>query len=244
LSCATIGKSKRRSATSDYFHYKRTDALNEKGWVVLMPGASGLKIFKDTAHYFQFAEKLNREGYSVILVDHKKAYKASGRKVKESVADMLLFVLDEALNWGKDMNYINTSENGHIIAWSLSGTAMIQLAKDEDKLNANNIKSVTMFYPAIHLRMRSDSAIPILILTGGSDIITPHKETERYFKEDPKVRIRVFENAHHGFDVESLKDAKIGKIPPVIGKKYIFKYNENAAKQAVSITLSFLDSIR
>lgn len=73
-----VNKAAAEQNPKDYFHCLPTDAAEPIGLVVILPGSSGLKIFKDETHYFDAAARFNAQGYDVVLVEYKKAYRAAG----------------------------------------------------------------------------------------------------------------------------------------------------------------------
>lgn len=239
-SCSTTtnvieGKNK----PEDYFYVQKSINSNGK-WVVFLPGTSGLKIFEDEEHYFNVAKKLNKQGYTVVLVDYKPAYKVSGRKVDESTGDKILWVTEQAIQWALKNNHISKAQKGSIIGWSLAGEGMVLLANNPSKIESLNIKSLALYYPSNQEEIKLNSNLPILIQSGELDKITSKNSIQEYFGNNTNTSIIFYENAHHGFDVESLDEGKKMRFPPVVGKKYTFQYNEVAAAQAMIKLLSFL----
>lgn len=223
----------------DYFYVQKPKVNNGK-WVVLLPGTSGLKIFNDDKHYFDVASELNDRGFTVILVDYKPAYKVSGRKVDESTGEKILWVTEQAIQWAMKKNLISKNDKGSIVGWSLAGEGLVLLANNASKIEEVNISSIAMYYPSNKAGIELKSTIPVLVQSGELDQITPKTEIEKFYTESKTTSIIFYQNAHHGFDVKSLKEGKSMRFPPVVGKKYTFQYNEIAAAQALSKLLSFL----
>lgn len=105
---------------TDFFHFQKAANYDTTKWAVFLPGTGGLRIFKDTTHYFNIAKNLNAEGISVLLVDNVAAYKASKRNVKEEEPQQILWTLKQALKWAKQLGHIDQNSPGSIVGWSLS----------------------------------------------------------------------------------------------------------------------------
>jgi len=238
-SCITTTKVPDGAKYYDYFHYKKTEKVEGNSWVILLPGSSGLKIFDDEQHYFNVAEKLNKEGFSVILVDYKPAYKASGRKVKETTGEKILWVTEMAMKWGVENNFITPNTQGSIVGWSLAGEGLILLANNKEKLKQLNIKSIALYYPSNRDKIKLNSKLPILVQTGKLDNITPLNEINEQYSGNNAVIID-YDNAYHAFDVESLEQGKEMRFPALFGKKYIFKYSQKAKEESIKNLIEFL----
>lgn len=240
-SCASI-KVPKDASIYDYFYVSESDDVSKSKWVIFLPGSSGLVINKDSTHYFGQAKKLNKLGYSVILVDYKKAYVASKRDVKESTGEKINYVLGEAIDYGKD-KYDLKDENFAIVGWSLAGEGLCLLANDKDKLENLNISAIALFYPSNQEEVVVQSNLPILVQTGSSDGITLKDDILKTYSNNKNTEIIIFDDAHHGFDVESLAEGQSIRFPPVVGKKYIMKYDLKSAKESFENLTLFLEKI-
>ena len=49
---------------SDHFYFRKA-SVEVAEWVIILPGASGLKFFDDEHHYFEVAKALN-ESFNVL----------------------------------------------------------------------------------------------------------------------------------------------------------------------------------
>lgn len=201
----------------------------EKEWVIILPGYSGLKVFKDTGHYFRAAEDLNAAGFDVIIVEYKKASKKGGYKFPWEFAKGVKWATEQAIEWGKSEGYINPNNKGHIVSWSAGGEGAILLMNDSISLANLGITSVAMYYPSNRDSTLFKSNIPVLIQTGELDNVTPAKNILSTYAHHPNVELIVYPNAHHGFDVTSVVDEKHLQIPPLIGKKFTFQYDKKSA---------------
>ncbi len=200
-----------------------------------------MRIFKDTTHYYDVAEKLNAEGISVLLVDNAAAYKASKRDVDEEEPAQILWTLEEALKWAKQKGKIDPNSDGSIVGWSRAGLGLIPLANDTSELERLKVKSIAMFYPANGYEIQLKPKVPVLVLTGGKDRIVKVDDILKYMIAE-NATIKVYDDAYHGYDVASLEKGKYYRYIPFISKKhYLLKYNEEAAKESTDELIKFLN---
>lgn len=225
---------------TDFFHFQKAKDFNPSKWAVFLPGTGGLRIFKDTTHYYNVAKKLNAEGISVLLVDNVAAYKASKRDVDEEEPSRILWTLEQALKWAKQNRNINPDSKGSIVGWSRAGLGLIPLANDEVQLSNFGIKSIVLFYPANAYEILLKPKVPVLIMTGGKDKIIKVDDILKYMIAK-NTTIQVYDSAYHGYDVESLKKGKYYRYVPFISKKhYLLKYDKEAAKESYETLIKFI----
>lgn len=239
-SCIPMQKVPKDAKMEDFFHFQKAKDYDASKWAVFLPGTGGLKIFKDTRHYFDVAERLNEEGISVLLVDNVAAYKASKRDVDEEEPAQILWTLDEALKWAKQNGDIDPNSDGSIVGWSRAGLGLIPLANNDKQLEKHKIKSIVLFYPANGYELLLKPKVPVLILTGGKDKIVKVDDILKYMIAE-NATIKVFDEAYHGYDVESLKKGKYYRYIPFISKKhYLLKYDEEAANESFEELIKFI----
>lgn len=225
---------------TDFFHFQKAKDYDASKWAVFLPGTGGLRIFKDTTHYYNVAEKLNAEGISVLLVDNVAAYKASKRDVDEEEPAQILWTLEETLKWAKQNGKIDPESNGSIVGWSRAGLGLIPLANNADELKKLHIKSIALFYPANGYEIQLKPKVPVLVMTGGKDRIVKVDDILNYMIAE-NATIKVYDDAYHGYDVASLKKGKYFRFIPFISKKqYLLKYDEEAAKDSFEELIKFL----
>src|SRR5690554_618220 len=238
--CIPMQKVPKDATMTDFFHFQKAKEYDASKWAVFLPGTGGLRIFKDTTHYYKMAQQLNAQGISVLLVDNAAAYKASKRKVKEEEAGQILWTLQQALKWAKEKDFIDPSSQGSLVGWSRAGLGAIPLANDLGLLEKLHIKSMVLFYPANGLKLQLRPEIPVLVLTGGSDrIIKMADILDKMVAEN--VTIKIYDQAYHGFDVASLEKGKYFRVIPFLSKKiYLLKYNKETAKESIEELIKFL----
>jgi dienelactone hydrolase len=224
----------------EFFHFQKAENFDAKKWAVFLPGTGGLRIFKDTTHYYDVAKKLNAEGISVLLVDNVAAYKASKRDVDEEEPAQILWTLEEALKWARQNGNIDPNSHGSIVGWSRAGLGLIPLVNDAEQLENFKIKSIALFYPANGYKIQLKPKVPVLILTGGKDKIVLVDDILNYMIAE-KATIKIYDNAYHGYDVSSLRKGKYYRYIPFISKKnYLLKYDEEAANESFEQLIKFL----
>ncbi len=239
-SCIPMQKVPKDAKMADFFHFQKAKDYDASKWAVFLPGTGGLRIFKDTTHYYNVAKRLNAEGISVLLVDNVAAYKASKRNVDEEEPAQILWTLDEALKWAKQNGDIDPNSEGSIVGWSRAGLGLIPLANDEKELQKINVKSIALFYPANGYEIQLKPKVPVLIMTGGKDRIVKADDILKYMVAE-NATIKVYDDAYHGYDVASLKKGKYFRFIPFISKKqYLLKYDEAAAKESFEELIKFL----
>ncbi|HBC05060.1 MAG: hypothetical protein CL528_06010 [Aequorivita sp.] len=240
-SCIPMQKVPKDAVMTDFFHFQKAKDYDASKWAVFLPGTGGLRIFKDTTHYYDVAEKLNAEGISVLLVDNAAAYKASKRDVDEEEPAQILWTLEEALKWAKQKGKIDPNSDGSIVGWSRAGLGLIPLANDTSELERLKVKSIAMFYPANGYEIQLKPKVPVLVLTGGKDRIVKVDDILKYMIAE-NATIKVYDDAYHGYDVASLEKGKYYRYIPFISKKhYLLKYNEEAAKESTDELIKFLN---
>lgn len=240
-SCIYETKIPKDAVPEDFVYVRRADSGDT--WAILLPGSSGLPVFGDDRHYFRAADSLNAHGISVILVDYKAYYKTAKRDAKESTAEKILWVTEKIIKQGREDLFSDSAEV-NLVAWSLGAEVIIALAENPQKINDLQINSAALFYPSVRDEKQITTDLPLLILTGAADNITPAEEIESVYRHNTATRIEIYPEAHHGFDVASLsnKNEKDFRLPPLVGRQFTFKYNAAAEQAAIRELTAFLRS--
>ncbi|GAB4235585.1 MAG: hypothetical protein Tsb0034_09830 [Ekhidna sp.] len=225
----------RAQESHPFYHFTESNS-ESKAWLALLPGSSGLEIFGDTTHYYSYAEEFSKQGYDVLTLDYKAAYRNAERKEEETTGEKILWVLNDAIEWAKE-NHLIKGEGG-VVGWSLAGEGLVILSNDPSRIS--DIKYLCLFYPSNKNEVLSDSEIPLLVLTGEEDNVTPFSMISTTFQACKNCEVVGYKDAAHGFDIKSLTKARSMRFPPLIGRKYTFEYNEKAAKDAKSKVIQFI----
>jgi len=239
-SCIPMQKVPKDAKMTDFFHFQKAEKYDASKWAVFLPGTGGLRIFKDTTHYYNVASELNKAGISVLLVDNVAAYKASRRKVKEEEPEQIIWTLEQAINWASKENFIDTSHKGSIVGWSRAGLGVIPIANSDSLIESLHINSIALFYPANGYKVDLHPKVPVLILIGSKDRIIKLDDILKHMIHE-NTTIKVYDDAYHGFDVESLEKGKYYRYIPFISKKiYLLKYDQASANDSMKQLVEFL----
>ena len=241
-SCVSIVPPRGVGVMSDYFHWQDVDGA--KGWVVILPGSSGLTVLDDERHYFDAADALNAQGWNVLLVDYKPAYRAAMDAPGGDTGEKIAWVTERAIAWMIGNRPEMGAVPGAVVAWSLGAEGALYLANDRAALESTGIRSIAMYYPSIPGKFQLDNHVPLLILTGESDDVTPVVDVnalvagQRSGAKD--IELHTYPNAHHGFDVASIQEEKTVRMLPLVGPSATLHYNADAATDAADKLAAFL----
>ncbi len=192
--------------------------------VIFVSGCSGYKWTEIAyKHYHNVANKFVAKGFAVIFVDFlapRNANNCFGIDAN-SVADDVFY----AASYLAKQNFINKNDI-NILGWSFGGKTVLEIVNRDYAQQVFN-KAIT-YYPLCSTTAKWQSHIPLLILSGGIDDVTPFIDCRKMVDSSAnssKVKFRVFENARHAFDFEGYPEKK----QYVIGT---IGYNAKAAKKA------------
>ncbi|MCA9292557.1 MAG: dienelactone hydrolase family protein [Phycisphaerales bacterium] len=229
----------------DHFFVRPAAQAPARGWAVLLPGSSGLKIFDDEQHYFRAAEELNALGWDALIVDYKPAYFSARDAPKLSTGGKIAWVTEQAVAWAKEQGRLQHGP-GVLMAWSLGAEGVWHLATDEARSGALGVDAAVCFYPSTE-EWKAKPVVPVLIQTGAADDVTTLQEISKAMvnasAHGDLVALHVHDNARHGFDVSSLPEKREVRVLPLIGPKGTFGYNQSAAKTAWTNVLLFLSRL-
>lgn len=233
-------------AMAEHFHYRpATDSAGTAvGWAVLLPGASGLRVFDDDSHYFRVADLLNRSGIDVVVVDYKAAYKAAKSPPRGPTGEKICWVTERAIEWMRTQGYARTGSDGAIVAWSKGAEALWRLLPDGARTEAAGLRCAAVYYPTNDDDLMLRTSIPLLIQSGESDNVTPAKSILAMARSRPAtdadVKLDLYPNAHHGFDVSSLDPSRTVRLIPLLGPEGTFAYDPKAAEKSQERLVGFL----
>jgi len=238
-----VSTSKFNAQTNSYKFYKAKKETDKHSWILLLPGSSGLTIFDDSTFYDRKAEYLTSLGYDILLFDYKSFYKTSTApdKPKGTTGEKISWVVKQVIQFATAKQQIDTSNNGHIIGWSLSGEGVFRLLKDTGFIAENKISSVALFYPSNIENLQITTTIPLLIQIGESDKTVVADKIKKEIKSLDRVKFKTYPNSFHGFDIETITKPITIKLPPIIGKKHTFLYNKEATEKAYVELVNFLN---
>ena len=241
--CAGSGYPKAGATPEDYFHWRAAE--NASAWAVFLPGSSGLTVFGDEHHYFDAAERLNDQGWNVILVDYKPAYRSIKHDTNRQTGEKIAWVTDRAIQWMREQHPDSADLPGALVAWSLGAEGALRIINDPDRAASMGLHSAVVYYPSNKDDAPLHNDIPLLILTGGADDVTRAEQIESLVSAQHQgsapVDLRVYPDCHHGFDIASIPEKKTLRILPLVGPKATLQYNKPAADSAWTALTQFLD---
>lgn len=213
-------------------------------WVLLLPGASGLKIFDDPGHYFRAAEAIAGSGFDVLVVDYKAAYRRSSSRPNLPTGGKIAWVVEQAIDWARRERLIHAEEPGAVVAWSLGAEGLWPLFGDSGRMNRLGIVAAAAYYPSNEQGGVVTPPVPFLVLTGESDDVTSAAGIRASLADptQPPVEAHFYPGAHHGFDVETIGSPRTVSLIPFIGPSATFGSDAAAAADARSNLLRFLDT--
>jgi len=215
-------------------------------WCVLLPGASGLSIFDDDSFYIRRAQMLNDKGYDVLLIDYKQYFKNKrDRNIHlPTTSEKIAWVVRHALQDAFTQGILNKDRGGFLIAWRLAGQGAFYLVQDSGWIDDVKLHAAAVYYPAHEEWNIINSQVPLLLFTGQDDQVTPANNMKEKIDQCKLIQWIQFPDAFHGFDVESLSPGRTMRFPPVIGKKYLFKYHAVARDESLKLLLGFFQQFR
>lgn len=222
-----------------YYHLRSAGATPARAWVMLLPGASGLTIFEDDQHYFRAADALTAEGFDVLIVDYKAAYRAANPKPAGPARDKIAWAIEHAGAWMRDRDHAS-QRPWAIVAWSLGAEGLWPLL--ESRAEPIGCLGAAAYYPSNEDHVPIRAGVPLLVFGGEKDDVTPAEDIRAAVSaaQSPRISLHFYPGALHGFDIESLAQPRTVSLIPLIGPHATFGYNKAAADDAARRLHDFL----
>jgi dienelactone hydrolase len=173
--------------------------------VILVPGCSGFKW----EVYERAESKLRGMGFVTIRVDYLGARNLRncwGRVWMDQIADDIFRVLDHLTGTG----FVKAS-SVNLLGWSYGGGGVLQALSELDQHPNVQVATVAAYYPKCSMVDPWSATVPVLMLIGGADNVTPPKFCRKLSRDSAAalhVTIEEYENAYHGFEDEDLPPKK------------------------------------
>ena len=224
--------------------FRKASAEHAGRWVLLLPGASGLVTFGDSEHYFKSADSIAAAGFDVLVVDYKLAHKRGTGAPGGHAGAKIAWVIAEVVAKARATGLIRSGEPGAIVAWSLGAEGLWPIVVDAGSPSPLVLKAAAAYYPSHEHVTSIRSSIPLLLLNGELDDVTPARElrTATSNPPSPLVQVQCYPGAHHGFDIDSLVPPRRVSLIPLIGPSATFGYDAPAATDSQRRLIEFLDA--
>lgn len=239
---ASFGEAAAQSA-AEHYHW-RAAAANEapRPWAVLLPGSGGLSVLGDDEHYFRAAAWLNARGVDALVIDYHRAARFVAAARDGEAGPRMAAIVADALTTQRSLGRMAEACPGTVIGWSLGGEGAWALAAASERDPA--LAAVAMFYPTVRAAGPYRNTLPVLVLQGEADNVTPARELNAFVAarapDSAPLDVRSLTGAAHGFDVVSLDPPRSMRFPPLVGRRATFGYDARASEAAMSALEQFL----
>lgn len=218
---------------SKHYSIEKPDGAGPFPAVILVSGDFGLDLEFSNKHFDNVQKRLVDLGFYTLRLNYVAARNATTCLDVPTweVADDIYI----AANYLNREKYVKKGAI-NLIGWSWGGASAFWSLSQTDNRNPANVDAVIAYYPHCPAANDWDSEIPVLVLGGGIDLISPIKKCNFIFNnvgKPDKLTVMVYDSARHGFDVPELKDATVTKFG-------IMAYDETAAKAAWNEAVKFL----
>lgn len=163
------------------------------------PGDEADRLFR--RHYARMAERLRLGGFGVVLIDYLTsegvANTCSGEISHERVGEYVA----ESLELARSLPRVDLSRL-YVIGWSHGGAGVIAWLQALDE-RSPPVAGAVAVYPSCRSRGPWVSEVPVLVLLGEADDITPAETCDEILERLPdsaRVEVRRYADARHGFD--------------------------------------------
>lgn len=242
LAALSAGQARADTARDYYFWRPATADAAPRPWAVLLPGSGGMSILGDDQHYFRAAQWLNARGIDALIVDYHHAARFVPAARDGESGDRMAAIVRDAIAVEREHGRMGANCPGAVIGWSLGGEGAWSLARDG--LSDSALAAAVMFYPTVRTPRPYANVLPILVLQGQADNVTPVGDVQAFVSERAEgageLNVHVFAGATHGFDVPSLDPPRSMRLPPLVGQRVTFGYDAAAANNAYAELEAFL----
>ena len=163
------------------------------------PGNEGDRLFR--RHYPRMAERLQKAGFLVLLVDYLTADDVLNTCNGEIHPNRVAKYIGEAVSIVKTIPATDSSRL-HIMGWSHGGSGVLAWLANQNSKQAS-VRTATTIYPGCTQSDAWKSTLPVLmILAGADDIALPSvcNTLIQSLPDSTDVHVQIYEGARHGFD--------------------------------------------
>lgn len=163
------------------------------------PGDEADRLFR--RHYARMADRLRDGGFGVVLVDYltseNVANTCSGEISHERVGEYVA----ASLEFAETLPQVDLSRL-YVVGWSHGGAGVIAWLQSLGE-RTPPVAGAVAVYPGCGSRGPWVSGVPVLVLLGEADDITPPETCDQILVRLPdgtRVEVRRYADARHGFD--------------------------------------------
>jgi dienelactone hydrolase len=202
--------------------------------VMLVPGCSGFNADFGKGTYDAAQRRLVESGFVTVRVDYLAARNVGSCQPSvspEQVAGDICITAE----YLRQQPFVKKAAI-NVIGWSFGASSTLQALGRIHGRDPAQVNAVVAYYPVCDLvEEKWDSEVPVLVLVGSTDNVAPLRNCNYLFRGMPedKLSIRVYDDAHHGFDYFELPAEKPYEFGTI-------GYNEAAAKAAWLELTNFL----
>ncbi len=163
------------------------------------PGDEADRLFR--RHYARMADRLRQGGFGVVLVDYLTAENVANTCSGEIAHERVGEYVAASLELARTLPQIDASRL-YVVGWSHGGAGVIGWLQTLGARTARVAGAVAV-YPACGSRGPWVSSVPVLVLLGEADDITPPETCDEILAQLPdstRVEVRRHADARHGFD--------------------------------------------
>ncbi len=188
------------------------------------------------SHYPQAAERLQEEGFAVLLIHIHGAEGLATACNGEIRTERIAEYITDAVRWAAELDFVDQGRI-HLIGWSMGGRGVLTWLNTPQS-RVTPVRSVIGVYAGCGDQPSLTTHVPLLLLLGGADDIADPRICERLLAQSPsasRITVHVYAGARHGFDVSA--------APPVldIGNGMTIGYQRAAAEAAWREIFAFLN---
>lgn len=193
------------SAEENYYSLPAAAPGQQRPWVVILPGGGGIKVFDDDRFYFDAARHWNAQGYDALIVHYQAAWDVVPGAKEGSTGEREARVVADAITVGKTRGWIDAACPGIVVGYSMGGEGTLTLSTSQ----ATGLAGAIAYYPSVGGQSATYApAMPVLVLQGQADQVTPEAALDQFLaraSDRSKVSVVRYPDAHHGFDIPSIK---------------------------------------
>lgn len=199
-----------------YHWFPAAVEVKPRPWAVLLPRAAGIGKLLQGNQYRDLAQWLNARGIDALVID----YDAAAGKVpaaRGKTGPRIAAVVADALADSREQQRMDMRCPGLAIGWSRGGEGALTLASTEAGTNTG-IKAAVVYYPSVRGQNQPwPQLLPVLALQGTGDGTAPAGSLAKLVSGRTgggiEFDVRLYEGAHHRFDVAHPVDDPSGKAP-------------------------------